>query len=298
MPVCGRYVEPGFETGEARQGLKRPWQFRPYFQVVEQPGWLQWGERMKIIINCDDLGASTEINECVLEMLGQRRVTSATLMMNAPAVEAAARRIGKYPESSFGVHLNLTEFSPLSAHPGLRPLLNDKGEFSGVPRRHPRDIPLTSSIREGVYAEWCAQMDRALALGIPVSHVDSHHHVHTRPSLLKVLKRVVNRFGIHRVRLRHNVSCAAQPLRASRRVRNFAWNFVLRNYVGAKTTDGFASFSTFHERLRAGVGWRGTIELMCHPGGASFAEETELLRGDWQKRWANDVQLISYREIE
>ena len=252
---------------------------------------------MRIIINCDDLGASVATNDSILELMGQRRVTSATLMMNAPAVEDAVRRIGSYPESSFGVHLNVTQFSPLSSHQGLLPLLNKKGDFDGFTQRHPRDIPLTSAICEGVYAEWCAQIERALALGVPVSHIDSHHHVHTRSSLLQVLKRIRERFGIHRVRLRHNISGISQPLRAPRRVRNLVWNFVLRYYVGAETTDGFASFSTFYERLQAGLGWQGTVELMCHPGGESFEKETELLRGDWQKRWAKDAQLISYNEI-
>ncbi len=59
---------------------------------------------MKIIINCDDLGASVTINECIFELMEQRRVTSATLLTNGSAVEDAVRQIGKYPECSFGVH--------------------------------------------------------------------------------------------------------------------------------------------------------------------------------------------------
>jgi hypothetical protein len=239
-----------------------------------------------------------EVNNSILDLMGERRVTSATLMMNAPAIEHAVRRIGKYPDNSFGVHLNLTEFLPLSSHPGLRPLLNNNGEFAGNALRSPRNIPLSSTIREGVYEEWCAQIERAFALGVPVSHIDSHHHVHTRLSLLEVLKRVRLRFGINRVRIRHNLPSLSKPIGTSRRARNFVWNFLLRHYVGVKTTDGFAAFSAFHERLKAGLRWQGTIELMCHPGGESFAEETELLRGDWKKQWAKDAKLISYNEVE
>jgi predicted glycoside hydrolase/deacetylase ChbG (UPF0249 family) len=252
---------------------------------------------MRIIINCDDLGASLDVNDRIFELMEQRRVTSATLMMNGPALEDAVQRIGRFRECSFGVHLNLTEFSPLTGQKGLAPLVDDNGDFNGTARPHPRDIPLTASIRARVHAEWCAQIERALALGVPISHIDSHHHVHTRLSLLPVLRHLRQRFGIRKVRLRHNVSRVFHPMSPLRLARNSAWNFVLRRYVGATTTDGFASFSIFHERLQAGLGWHGTIEVMCHPGGKLFAAETELLRTNWQQKLAKDAQLISYNDL-
>lgn len=252
---------------------------------------------MKIIINSDDLGASTRVNNSILKLMDQKRITSATLMMNGPALEDALGRIGKFPQCSFGVHLNLTEYMPLSSHPGLQPLLNDKGEFAGVTRPNPRNIPLNSAIRDGVYAEWCAQIQRALDLGVPISHLDSHHHVHTRASLLGVLKRIQQKFGIRKVRSRRNVSGISRPMRWPLRLRNCSWNFAVRQYVGATTTDGFAAFSIFHERLQAGAGCPETIELMCHPGRDSYAQETELLQGDWLERLGHDAQLISYNEL-
>jgi predicted glycoside hydrolase/deacetylase ChbG (UPF0249 family) len=252
---------------------------------------------MKIIINCDDLGASLNVNNRIFELMEQRRVTSATLMMNGPAVEEAVQRIGKFRECSFGVHLNLTEFSPLTGQTGLVALLDENGKFNGTARRSPRDIPLSASIRARVYAEWAAQIERALALGVPISHFDSHHHVHTRMSLLPVLRRLRQSFGIRKVRLRHNISGVTHSMSPQRYARNSAWNFNLRHYAGATTTHGFASFSVFHERLQAGLGFPRTIEVMCHPGGELFAAETELLRGAWQQKLGAETQLISYNEL-
>jgi predicted glycoside hydrolase/deacetylase ChbG (UPF0249 family) len=148
-----------------------------------------------------------------------------------------------------------------------------------------------------VYAEWCAQIERALNLGVPISHIDSHHHVHTRPSLLGILKRIQQKFKIHKVRLSGNVTCSSEPMRLPRQVINSAWNCALRQYTGATTTDRFTRFSTFHERLQAGLGWHGTIELMCHPGRESYAAEIDLLREDWLQRLAGDAQLISYNDL-
>jgi predicted glycoside hydrolase/deacetylase ChbG (UPF0249 family) len=253
---------------------------------------------MKVIVNCDDLGADATVNQCIFELMAQRRVTSATLMMNAPAVEDAVRQIGNYGDCSFGVHLNVTEFRPLCGHPGLFPLLNEKGEFAGNAQPHPRNIPLTSSIRQGVYGEWCAQIERALMMGVPVSHLDSHHHVHTRPSLLGILRKIQRKFRIRRIRLRSNVLGTSKTLRRRLHVaRQYLWNLALQDFVHAKTTDRFSAFSAFHERLQAGFGRNGSIELMCHPGRERFAAETALLRGPWKEQLADEVELISYNQL-
>ena len=253
---------------------------------------------MRIIINCDDLGANATVNDRILELMEQRRVTSATLMMNAPAIEDAVRRIGNYPYCSFGVHLNATEFAPLSAHPGLRTLLNDEGEFAGNARRDPINIPLSAAACEGVYAEWCAQIERALAHGVRISHLDSHHHVHTRTRLFGVLKRVQKKFGIRKVRLRRNLPGPRPTLRNRLHfAKNLPWNFALRHFYPTQTVDGFAAFALFHDRLQAGLGFAGSLELMCHPGRDRFAAETALLRGPWRNQLRDEVKLISYNDL-
>jgi predicted glycoside hydrolase/deacetylase ChbG (UPF0249 family) len=225
---------------------------------------------VRIIINCDDLGASKEINDCIFDLMEQRRVTSATLMMNAPETEDALVRMRSYPACSFGIHLNGTQFAPLTAHAGLGPLLNDKGEFAGNLKR----IPLTAEVREGIFAEWCAQIGRGLAAGVPFSHIDSHQFVHTVPRLFGVLKRIQKKFHIRKVRLTPN-----------------------RHYFPTITAGELGSFLAFYERLQAGHHSKGSIELMCHPGRKKFEAETELLRGNWKETLARDAQLISYNEL-
>jgi predicted glycoside hydrolase/deacetylase ChbG (UPF0249 family) len=253
---------------------------------------------MRIIINSDDLGISSNVNECILELMEQRRVTSATLMVNGPTAEDAVRQMGKHRNCSFGVHLNLTQFAPLSGHPGLAPLVNAKGEFLGIAQHGVSTVRLTRDLKKGIYAEWCAQIESAYAMGVPVSHIDSHHHVHTRPGLLGVIKQIQQRFGIRKVRLRRSLSVASAPMGIARRTVNSAWNFALRHFVNATTTDGFLGFAHFHERLQAGMIFAGTLEVMCHPGAETFAAETDLLRGDWTKQFEHTVQLISYDDLE
>jgi len=251
---------------------------------------------MKIILNSDDLGISSNVNECILELMEQRRVTSATLMANGPAALDAVHQMGKHKNCSFGVHLNLTQFAPLSGDAGLAPLLDKNGEFLGIAAVS--SVPLTLDLKQGIYAEWCAQIERAFTMGVPVSHIDSHHHVHTRTGMLGVIRHIQQRFGIRKVRLRRNLSGTSEPIGLLRRTRNKAWNLALRHLVHATTTDGFLAFAPFHERLQAGMRFHGVVEVMCHPGAEKFAAETELLKGDWKKRFAGQMELISYDDLE
>lgn len=248
---------------------------------------------MRLILNCDDLGISPAVNDAILGLMEEGRVTSATLMMNAPAVEDAARRLRQFPRCSFGIHLVGTEFRPLCSHPGLRPLLNENGEFAG----NLRFIPITASMAEGVFAEWCAQMDRALLLGVPVSHIDSHHHVHTEPRLFSTLKKIQRKYGVRKVRITRNLFGPLENPSIRLRTTKRLWNFALRNYLPTATADWFTSFAFFHERRKAGLACGGTVELMCHPGGPGFADETALLSTYWKEELAPSAQLISYNDL-
>lgn len=249
---------------------------------------------MRIIINCDDLGASAVVNDSIFALMEEWRVTSATLLMNGPEIDDAIRRIRHNPRGSFGIHLNGTEYRPLTKHPGLRPLLNEDGEFAG----NLRGIPLTPAIQQGLLAEWSAQIQLGIDCGVRISHLDSHHHVHTEPRLFPVLKALQKKFGISKVRLTRNAYSLGEKVSAKMRVSKMAWNFMLRHYVATRTTDRFLAFINFHEHLCAGHRWRTrSAELMCHAGGKGFAKETELLWGNWKDELAPDAQLISYNEL-
>lgn len=133
--------------------------------------------------------------------MAQGCITSSTILANGPAFDNAILRIRDYPQCSIGVHLNLTEFRPLVAG-GLFPILDGEGCFAGGRIRH---IPIGGQLREAIFQEWCAQIERLASLGLRPSHIDSHHHVHTIPALFPVLKRVQRRFGLRKVRITMNI---------------------------------------------------------------------------------------------
>jgi hypothetical protein len=88
-------------------------------------------ESLKVIVNADDLGTSLEVNNAIFQLIAMGRVTSATLLANGAALTDAAKRSKSFPQCSFGVHLNASQWQPLTHDPDLRPILDDSGCFAG-----------------------------------------------------------------------------------------------------------------------------------------------------------------------
>jgi len=246
-----------------------------------------------VIVNADDLGISGEINEAAFELMSKGRVTSATLLANAPATSQAARQVSKFPTCSFGVHLNLTQFEPLLGGPGARLLVDERGQMS---RANERARPSPERLR-AMYEELCAQIERVASLGVNVSHFDSHNHVHTRPHVFPVLKAAQRRYKIRKVRLSKNFYSAETPCSARLLLRKRAYNWALRSAYRTHTTDAFTEFLTYDRADAATKRSLGTIELMVHPGSTCTAQETSILESDWLARWRPLVQLTSYAQL-
>jgi predicted glycoside hydrolase/deacetylase ChbG (UPF0249 family) len=248
---------------------------------------------MRVIINADDLGISEPVNDAIFDLMRRRLITSATVMANGAAVESAARRLRELPHCSFGVHLNLTNFASLSRHPGFGECVDDAGIFRGNIRR----IRIDGNVREAVVAEWKVQIERVLALGVPVSHLDSHHHVHTIPKLFGPLKQVQKYFGVRKIRISHNLYRNAGLKVRTMLAAKAAWNFALRHYGATQTTDRFTGLADFHAVSQQNRICCRTIELMVHPGDPHFDLETQLLDGAWREHCQEPIELISYKEL-
>ncbi|MFZ9629804.1 MAG: ChbG/HpnK family deacetylase [Ilumatobacteraceae bacterium] len=123
-----------------------------------------------VIISCDDLGASHAANEGVLGALHHGVATCASLMVPAPWARDAASRLA--PTDDVGVHLTLNceyehyRFGPITQSPSL---LSGEGGF-------PRTLDdLWEHADPGEVLRECrAQIERAMAWGVDVTHLAPH----------------------------------------------------------------------------------------------------------------------------
>lgn len=246
---------------------------------------------MRVIVNADDLGMSEQVNAAIFGMLSAGRITSATILANGPAVDAAIRELKNYPEASFGVHMNLTEFAPLSGAPGLRPLLDERGRFCGAMHNTAWSFPLLSAMVE----ELSAQIGYLRDHGVRISHLDSHHHVHTIPAMFPVLKRLQMRFGIRRVRISWNYygngRWPSPALLRKKRV----FNAAIARLYRTRTTEGFADLFAFLDNARARTVACETFEVMVHPGADEREDQATMSR--WEDEVPYPVTFMSYHDL-
>jgi len=250
---------------------------------------------IRIVVNADDLGISEAVNEAIFRRLENRTVTSATILSNGPFTAEAIKRVHRFPECSFGVHLNLTEFKPLSAnsHVALSDILDEEGHFNG---NAIREIKIGVPILRAIYREWCEQIESHIRAGVQPSHLDAHHHVHTIPRMLPVLALLRRRYKINRIRISKNLytpqSLAPPGMLAKKRL----YNRALRS-IGFKTTGIFTDLETFVKLCSLQPPRKQTVEVMTHPDLEANSEESRLLDSDWLTSLGYKATLVSYKAL-
>jgi chitin disaccharide deacetylase len=249
---------------------------------------------VQIIINADDLGCTRTVNDAIFSLMDEGRLTSATIMANGPDFAYAANELKRFPHCSFGVHLNGSTFAPLTRSEALQPLLDERGHLS----RKLFDARWTPALKQALQAELAAQVDHVRSAGVPISHFDSHEHIHNLPPLFTVFKALQAQFRIRRIRLSKNLYLTPPSPVLLWKKRLF--NTALRIVNSSRTTAAFTEFQTFYDLTQQSHTFDATtVELMCHPGTSNldYRREEELLRTDWLSRVQPPARLINYNDL-
>ena len=170
---------------------------------------------MALIVNADDLGLNENVDRAIAEAFEKGIIDRTTLLVNMPCAEEAARLAAdKGFLDKTGLHLNLTSGKPLTGGIAADPVMcGADGEFSADFARNMKTrFFLPKKTRINVENEIRAQLDRYGRLGGTLWHIDSHHHVHTDPSIWRILKRVLKDHPVTSVRLGRNMYRGGNPL--------------------------------------------------------------------------------------
>ena len=153
-----------------------------------------------IIINADDFGRHAEINRAVEEGLEHGCLRSATVMPGGAAFAGAIDIARRHEEIGLGVHFTLVDGHPILPPEEIPSLVGSEGDFlpdhTALLKRY-----LKGGVNlEEVRRELAAQLQKVEATGIPISHVDSHQHMHTLPGIIDIVLDLAARAGIRAVR--------------------------------------------------------------------------------------------------
>jgi predicted glycoside hydrolase/deacetylase ChbG (UPF0249 family) len=252
---------------------------------------------MRAIINADDLGANETVNDATFEMMSRKSVTSATLLANGPRIREAIRELVHFPNCSFGIHLNITEFSPLSSKEGLVEILDESGSFNGKFNDNILEVKKSYLLFNAITKEFCLQIEKLLSFEVKISHIDSHHHIHTIPHLFPTLKYLQKKYKIKKVRISKNIFKPNESIFKSKLIKKHIYNFMLSKLYKTKTTSGFTDLFTFCENAKLDKIQHDTVEVMVHPGQMVDEGENELLSSPWKENLPFVIDLINYNQL-
>lgn len=258
---------------------------------------------MRIITNADDFGQDEDTVRATIECFENGSLTSATIMVNMPATAMAVEYAKKNPRFSFGVHLTYVlgvgNEAPV-ADPKLLPTLcGEDGLFKASNRTRLAAIFGRLSMDE-IARETEAQVAKLRSMGVPISHVDSHGHLHRYGVFQDALKRVLPRFGIRKVRSAQDVY-VRKPLKSPNYWLGPMWRSGIR--------EKFWTTQHFYMPTSAGDhNWWGplldavkgdTIEVGVHPG---YAEEWRIEERTSVAEFAHEArrrghQLIGWAQL-
>ncbi|HZI55533.1 MAG TPA: ChbG/HpnK family deacetylase, partial [Verrucomicrobiae bacterium] len=152
----------------------------------------------RLIVNADDFGLTSGVNRAIVEGNRSGMVTSATLMANAQASEAALALAKAQPTLKTGCHVVLIDGVPLSAN--LTSLTSGSSRFRSSLKQFAMAAVRKQIAAEEIEREVKAQVGKIQSAGITLTHVDSHKHTHMFPHVLRPVLRAARACGIRAVR--------------------------------------------------------------------------------------------------
>jgi hopanoid biosynthesis associated protein HpnK len=196
--------------------------------------------KKRLIITADDFGLSEAVNEGIERAHREGVLTSASLMVAAPAAADAVRRAKAMPGLRVGLHLVVIEGpGVLGDIPPGQLALGLKYAF------HP-------GARRRLAAEIRAQFAAYAATGLVLDHADAHKHMHLHPAVGALMLRIGREFGLRAIRVPAEPTVEGIQTTIGARALH-AWSSMLRGQARAA---GMATADAVF-----GIAWSGGMTL-------------------------------------
>src|SRR6202162_5733322 len=149
-----------------------------------------------LIIHADDLAAAHSEHAASFDALNKQAVTSASIMVPCPWLNEVAAYAKQHPDADLGLHLTLTSewkpyrWGPVESKDKVPSLLDPMGYLWPDTPAAVQNLKADEAERE-----IRAQIERAIAMGIHPTHLDSHMGIlFSRPDLFAVYVKVAREY--------------------------------------------------------------------------------------------------------
>ncbi len=245
-----------------------------------------------LIVNADDYGLTEGISRGILRAHREGLVTSTSVLAVGPAFAATGPWLRDAERLGVGVHLAVVgEDPPLLTAAEIPTLVDRRGRLSSSWRAFLLRAATGRVDPADLRRELAAQLERVAGLGRPITHLDSHQHVHLWPLVARV---VIDLAKAHRI------AAIRVPRSDGRRWAGHAVNGLARLLAARATAAGLrfpARFWGFDEAGRLGAAdvhaalgrLDGTGELCAHPG----ERDEPARRYAWGYRWDDELRVLT-----
>ena len=277
----------------------------------------------RLIVSADDFGRDPALNEAVELAHRTGILSTASLMVAAPAAGDAVARARRLPALRVGLHLVLVDGAAVSPAAEIGGLVSRDGRFDDNQVRAGLRYFFKPSVRRQLAAEIRAQFAAFRAAGLALDHVNAHKHMHLHPTVARLIIEIGRDYGLRAVRL------PSEPVAALRRAfpgeayRAAAWRPAVTTLRRRLRRAGLAANDHVF-----GIAWSGDMveerllrllphlpygvsEIYCHPATRStpalaaampsyrHVEELAALVSPRVRRRIAElgVELIGYRDL-
>lgn len=268
----------------------------------------------KVIFNADDFGLHPDVNTGIIEAYTDGVLTSTSVMAVGEALPEAVTLLQTRRGLDTSVHICLVAERPVLPPEQVPSLVTPGGRFwpdyGAFMQRYVRGRIRLAEVR----AECEAQIVRLEQLGLHVSHLDSHQHLHVLPGIIDICLELMQAHGITRMRVPaepYGFTGGYRQAGLGRRVARDGLTFFAerarrraRRY-GVKMPDGFYGMlmgghtdETNLLRILAAIAQAPgqTFEIMQHPGRTTAALAVKY---QWGYHWSEErAALLSPRVRE
>lgn len=258
----------------------------------------------KIIINADDFGIHESVNSGIIDGFRRGCISSTTLMAGASAFEQAVALAADNPGLGLGVHLTLVGEVTVASPAAVASLVDSNGR---LPLEYGRFLQLFLAGRirlADIRRELEAQVNKVASTGLPITHLDSHQHMHVVPGIIDIVLDIAKQFQVKAVRIPAEPICflGGFPCNTGRFIGRGGLSVLASiargkaRKAGIKTTDHFYGMLaggnmtepyllTIINRLPY-----GTTEIMIHPGADDSAMTNQY---GWNYNWQAELAGIT-----
>jgi chitin disaccharide deacetylase len=232
-----------------------------------------------LIVNADDFGLSPGINAGIIEGFEKGILTSASIMVNAPAFEQAVKLAHAHEGLGIGIHLNVVRGKAVLPPAEIPSLVDAAGRFLQTPISLCCNLLRKRVDLNHLSREFSAQIERAFAAGLRPTHLNSEQHVHMYPPIFACVVQLAEKYGIRAVRWTGQYPRAGSLIRWSRRFHkdllvNLCASLCRKQLKGSAVMSndyfyGLMETGSLTAEVFRGILLRlkdGVTEIMCHPG--------------------------------